>query len=104
MVTETEIKAFCEAVQDKVTEGRPSKVFKYTISAEWGKKNIRIVVNETTDSTPFYKNISVFCFVDIETGNILKAAGWKAPAKGVRGNIKNGANDVTAYGAVYLRG
>jgi len=30
---------------------------------------------------------SVYCFVDIATGDILKAAGWSAPAKGARGNI-----------------
>jgi hypothetical protein len=30
---------------------------------------------------------SVHCFVDRETGAILKAAGWKAPAKGARGSI-----------------
>ncbi len=30
---------------------------------------------------------SVYCFVEVGSGNILKAAGFKAPAKGVRGNI-----------------
>jgi hypothetical protein len=32
---------------------------------------------------------SVYCFVEKGTGNILKGAGWKAPAKGARGNIFN---------------
>lgn len=32
---------------------------------------------------------SVHCFIDLETGNLLKAAGWKKPAKGIRGNIFN---------------
>lgn len=35
---------------------------------------------------------SAFCFVELETGDIYKAAGWKAPAKGVRGNIFNDAD------------
>lgn len=46
---------------------------------------------------------SVFCFVRLADGAILKAAGYKAPAKGVRGNIANGAADVGVYGAAYLR-
>jgi hypothetical protein len=30
---------------------------------------------------------SVFCFIGAEDGAIYKAASWKVPAKGVRGNI-----------------
>ncbi|HLO91593.1 MAG TPA: hypothetical protein VK172_10560 [Lentimicrobium sp.] len=30
----------------------------------------------------------VHCFIDYE-GNLYKAASWKAPAKGIRGNINN---------------
>jgi hypothetical protein len=30
---------------------------------------------------------SVCCFVEKSTGDILKAAGWKAPAKGARASI-----------------
>jgi hypothetical protein len=30
---------------------------------------------------------SVHAFVDKRTGDLLKAAGWKAPAKGARGNV-----------------
>lgn len=50
---------------------------------------------------------SVFCFVDMASGNVLKAAGWKAPAKGVRGNINDasdGMNAVNVYGANYITG
>jgi hypothetical protein len=49
---------------------------------------------------------SVHCFVEIATGNILKAASWKAPAKHARGNINDedgGRSALGPYGAVYLR-
>lgn len=32
---------------------------------------------------------SVFCFVELSTGDIYKPASWNARAKGVRGNIFN---------------
>ena len=49
---------------------------------------------------------SVWGFIENETGNILKAATWYAPAKGVRGSIYNenpmqGCNE---YGPNYMRG
>lgn len=49
---------------------------------------------------------SVYCFVNKENGDVLKAAGWKAPAKGARGNIydeHNGLGRMSAYGPGYNR-
>jgi len=59
---------------------------KYTLPApefhlEAGSKYIRLVVTS-------YGQRSVHCFLDKE-GNIYKAASWKIPAKGIRGNINN---------------
>lgn len=49
----------------------------------------------------------VHTFIDMETGDILKAASWRAPAKnGVRGNIfadDCGMSVVDWHGAKYLR-
>ena len=50
------------------------------LTVEPGKKNARIVKNT-------FGQRCVWCFVEIGTGNILKAAGFKAPAKGRRGHI-----------------
>ncbi len=50
------------------------------VSIEMGKKNARFVIDVGGQR-------SVLFFVELESGNILKAAGWKAPAKGVRGNV-----------------
>ena len=30
---------------------------------------------------------SVYCFINKRNGEILKAAGWSAPAKGIRGSV-----------------
>lgn len=71
------------------------------LSTETGRRYVRIVRTLYRDPT----NRSVFCFVDTTNGNVLKAAGWKAPAKHARGNIyadDNGAGAVNAYGARYL--
>lgn len=63
-----------------------------------GVKYVRVVRKET-----FGAGRSVYCFVEKSTGDILKAASWKAPALGVRGNIyaDNPIAGVTPYGAVY---
>jgi hypothetical protein len=74
--------------------------FRTTLSiGKGGRKYARIVASLGDTQR------SVHCFVEIETGNILKAAGWKTPAKHARGNINDedgGRSAVTAYGAVYL--
>lgn len=49
-------------------------------TVEAGSKFLRIVRTSAGSR-------SVACFVEKSTGNILKAAGWKAPAKGARANI-----------------
>ena len=64
-----------------------SAAFAATFSAETGRKYIRIVITN-------HSQRSVYCFIERETGNILKDAGWKAPAKGARGNIWNDFCDV----------
>lgn len=50
------------------------------IEAIKGRKNVKYAI--TTGGSR-----SVVCFVELETGNVLKAASWASPAKGVRGHI-----------------
>lgn len=96
-------KEFKEAL-DKFMEGAQAKVSanmaQYPnlsvpeLTATKGRRYIRVV-----------KESSVYCFVDKTNGDVLKAAGWKAPAKHARGNIFNEDNGVDAvgpYGANYL--
>lgn len=49
---------------------------------------------------------SVYCFVDLTNGDILKSASWKAPAPHARGNIYDehkGLARMTVYGPEYLK-
>ena len=65
-----------------------------------GARKYARIVSESTRGT----NRSVFLFVEIATGNILKAASWKAPAKHARGNIfESFDKGVGDFGAAYIR-
>jgi len=63
-----------------------------------GSKNVKILRQEKIGR-------SVWAFVEIATGNILKPATFNAPAKHARGNIFQPESwvTVTAYGPAYLR-
>ena len=69
-----------------------------------GRRYIRIDrIDLDHNQTP---SRSIHVFIDKKTGDILKAAGYKAPAKHARGNIFdawNGMSEMTPYGANYLR-
>lgn len=111
MLTNEQIENFIGEVQKKQDEYFKQDEWKHVapplISYTRGKKYIRIISDNRYYTLEGEIAIatasrSVFCFLDMD-GNILKAAGWKAPAKGIRGNIRNRANDVTLYGAAYMR-
>lgn len=69
-----------------------------------GRKYARIVSTHTMDGQPS-SGRSVYCFIDMTNGNVLKAATWKAPAKHARGNIfaADPLAGVTEYGGRYMR-
>ena len=85
------LQAFVEIVQNKINENY--KKFSPNIHAPTitidprGKKYLRIVRNENNHNC--YPKQSVWGFVDVKTGDILKADGWKKPAKHSRGSIYN---------------
>lgn len=71
-------------------EGQIPAGYSYSVGQP-GAKNVRIVMN-----TGSQYGTSVHAFVELATGNLLKAAGWKAPAKGIRGNIVDDLEAVKA--------
>lgn len=76
--TLAKLEAFVAALNAKFNNADGS--YQFTLDTP-GAKNTRVVRSYAGGSSR-----SVFCFVDSD-GNILKAAGWKAPAKGVRSTL-----------------
>jgi hypothetical protein len=64
-----------------------------TYSYQQGKRWVKVVRTGPGEH-------SVFCFVDPNNGDIYKAAGWKGPAKGKRGNVLDEKLPLTG-GALY---
>ena len=104
---EAQAQKFLKALQDAKNKqmtrdfpGSHETVNKTTYSIDKGRNYWRIVANGAGGSR------SVYCFLDTRNGDILKAAGWKAPAKHPRGNIfdKNILGGLSPYGADYIKG
>ena len=78
---------FIQALNEKA-KANPAVpgVYYYTFSVMVGPKYIRVVRREKWLQDHSDVGGCVFCFVDND-GNIYKAAGWKAPAKGVRSTL-----------------
>jgi MoaA/NifB/PqqE/SkfB family radical SAM enzyme len=96
----TALENFVDVVQKMINEhyrDQFSNLSPPTISVDIGKRYTKII------STRKCGQRSVYCFID-KNGDILKSATWKAPAKGVRGNIYESFVDaITIYGAKYIR-
>ena len=103
MVTNEQLEAFrvvAENISQAYTRANFPTLPLPVLTIEVGKRYARIVRSEGTSSR------SVHCFVDLESGDILKAASWKVPAKHVRANLNDadvGASGVGPHGAMYLR-
>lgn len=79
-----------------------------SIVAKIGKKYAKIIKEERSVNTGEVCHRSAHCFIDLATGDILKAASWAAPAKHPRGNIVTTigmgvGTSVGSYGAAYLK-
>jgi hypothetical protein len=52
-----------------------------------GKKYLKIIMRDVADGVVLDRSGSVHAFVDKKNADLYKAAGWAAPAKGVRFNL-----------------
>ncbi len=93
----TEFVAALQKMQNDHYAQNLSNLTPPTIVVMNGIKNVRVVRSE-----PHTR--SVYCFIEKETGHILKPAGWNAPAKHPRGNIhnENMLDGCNPYGVRYL--
>lgn len=80
-------KDFAEALNDKFAEDGCS------FTVEPGRRYAKIVYADRWGSR------SVHAFVEIATGALLKAEGWKVPAKGVRFDLSTAAGFERAVNA-----
>jgi len=64
------------------------------IEIMWGPKYARLVCVSPGER-------SAYGFVNIATGDVLKAAGWSGPAKGVRGSLVAGRPNALLRCSVY---
>ena len=99
--TKEQLQLFVAACQDRVDAYNTANRFTPDEPVTLGS------INESSRYVRITRGGSAHCFVELETGFILKAASFKAPAKGPRGTIwseDNGRQYMGPYGAGYLKG
>ena len=85
MTDQSQIEAFVAALN--AAHGSMKPGYEYSIDKP-GPKYTRIVQQFLpTKGSPMDSGRGVYCFIDNATNDILKADGWKKPAKGARGNL-----------------
>lgn len=91
VTTATRVIAILERVKllEQAIAAKPSKWNPppFTLDIEMGAKFARLVTG-----TQERHDRSVHAFVDLSNGDLLKADGWKRPAKGPRGNLLDDAS------------
>lgn len=93
VTTATRIVAILERVKllEQAIEAKPFRyrdtAGPFTLDIEMGAKFARLVTG-----TQERHDRSVHAFVDLSNGDLLKADGWKRPAKGPRGNLLDDAS------------
>jgi hypothetical protein len=97
----SDIEVFAINLENKINASREASGLteKITITTVCGNRYAKIIKSYSE------RNLSVYGFIDLSNGDLLKAASWAKPAKHARGNIF--APDPLAgcgpYGLAYLR-
>jgi len=79
-----------QAVIDENEKNHDVRIPKTVLAYEVGQRYARLFVSRSAEGKVYDR--SAYGFVDLATGDLLKAASWKAPAKNfARGNIFKGS-------------
>ena len=107
------VKMFVKGAQKKVDDDISKNKYQWQEKlaiSPGGKRYLRVYSYKIWDGKKDKLSQSAFCFIDKKEGDtfgdVLKPAGWKAPAKHRRSNIFDGSwgvSGVDVYGAKSLR-
>ena len=98
------LQMFVAAAQKIVEAGSPLSSTRSVLRHSKGKRYIRVYRVEVAKDTGYETTDSVYCFVDRNNGDVLKADSWKRPTKHARGSIYTPDNyGVDWHGGKYLR-
>ena len=103
-------KVSSEYMQERIREIESNEEDRIRYFIKKGKKFYKICMGWKQPNPQFGEDISVHAFVDKETGEVYKPAGWKQPAKHVRFNMSDDIDRAKLYnvcdwagGYLYLR-
>lgn len=100
---ENRVKEFVSAMQAKIDLHYAKHCYQYDFVAQEGSRYIKLV---TQNRDKNIRGASAWGFIDKTNGDILKAASWRAPAKGFRANLSEsdlGLSNCGVYGPGNIR-
>ncbi len=103
-------KVSSEYMQERIREIESNEEDRIRYFIKKGKKFYKICMGWKQPNPQFGEDISVHAFVDKETGEVYKPAGWKQPAKHVRFDMRDETQRARLYnicdwagGYLYMR-
>lgn len=82
---------FCQRLSTRLMEYKNRMGLTYfdyfEIHRMIGDRYIKVLSRKVKSNCASLDNLSIVAFIDKNTGDILKPASWRAPAKHARGNI-----------------
>ena len=97
-------------LQEKVNQIESGEDDRISFFIETGRKYLKVCMRSKQVNTQFDDSISVHAFVDKNTGEVYKPAGWKKPAKYVRFDMRDETQRARMYnicdwagGYLYMR-